>query len=116
MVGQMWREARHGNVVVLSAAAPLTTNEQVEHALAELETRLAAEPGGRWTIDGSGIESVTSEAIAILIRIVRRVTMAGGRVALAQPRPFVRGVLQSMRIVKILPIHDSVDQAVEQLA
>ena len=116
MVGRMWQERAHGALRVLGRDDALRGNEAVERALSELDALIGAAPGARWVIDAQPFEALNSEHIATLIRIVRRVSLAGGRVALHQPGAFVRSVLQSLRLVKILPIVDDLVHAERQLA
>ena len=112
----MWQERAHGALRVLGRDDALRGNDAVERALSELDALIGAAPGARWVIDARPFEALNSEHIATLIRIVRRVSLAGGRVALHQPTAFVRSVLQSLRLIKILPIVDDLEHAERQLA
>jgi hypothetical protein len=112
----MWQETAHGGLRVLGREEPLRGNEAVERALAELDSMIAGAPGERWVIDAGRFEALNSEHIATLIRIVRRVSLANGRIALHRPTAFVCQVLQSLRLVKILPIVEDLEHAERQLA
>ena len=107
----MWSESEFEGVRILACNVALADNDMVEQGLYAVEATVFAQPASRWVVDISKIPLVNSEAIALLIRIVRRVNLAGGRIALLKATPFVRGVLQSLRIVRILPIFDDVEQA-----
>jgi len=112
----MWQERTHGGLRVLGRDDRLRGNEEVDRALAELDSIVGAAPGARWVIEAQAFAALNSEHIASLIRIVRRVSLAGGRIALHQPGDFVRSVLQSLRLVKILPIIDDLADGERQLA
>ncbi len=107
----MWSQSEVEGVRILACNMALSNNDMVEQGLYAVEARVFAQPASHWVVDVSKIPLVNSEAIALLIRIVRRVNLAGGRIALLKATPFVRGVLQSLRIVRILPIFDDVEQA-----
>ena len=112
----MWHERIQAGVRVLSHADALDTNLKVAQALQLLEGHVLQDPAGRWAVDASPIALMNSEAIGKLISVVRRISGAHGRIVLVRPSGHVRGVLQTLRLVKLLPIVDDVDQAVLKLA
>lgn len=111
----MWQERSDGGITILSRGGPLQGNDAVDRALLELDQRLGG-ARGRFVVAADAFETLNSEHIATLIRIVRRVSLAGGRMALHRPNPFVRQVLQSLRLARILPIVDDLAEADRVLA
>ncbi|MBA3685569.1 MAG: hypothetical protein H0W72_10070 [Planctomycetes bacterium] len=112
----MWHEQIQGGVRILSHVDGLDTNSKVTQALQLLEAHVLQDPGGRWAGDAAPIALMNSEAIGKQIAVVRRVSAANGRMVLVNPTRHVRGVLQTLRLVKLLPIVDDVEQAVARLA
>ncbi len=90
-------------------------NQAVEEALKQLHAHVSEEPKGKWLVDFEGITYISSLAIAQLIATVRVVDVSGGSIVLARAHSFVKTVLQTMRIVKVLPMYDSLDDAKAQL-
>jgi len=116
MVPTMWSESVVGGVRVLACDQRLTCSDRVEQAVIDLERRIEAAPGLAWVIDGHGVEVITSEAIAVLIRVLRKCLLANGQVALARPQPLVRSVVQTLRLHRLLPVHEDVAAAVAALS
>ncbi|NRA37160.1 MAG: STAS domain-containing protein [Planctomycetes bacterium] len=83
----------------------------VEEAFSKLEEIINENPGQPWMLDISGISTVSSIAIARLIAIVRRIDINGGNIAMINVHPFVSSVLTTMRIVKVLSLFDSKEEA-----
>ncbi len=86
-----------------------------ESALRELEELVEQDPHRRWVIDADGIPLLTSESIALLIGVVRKVNLAGGAMCLARPMPSVAAVLRMTRLTKLLPLFDQLPAAVASL-
>jgi anti-anti-sigma regulatory factor len=111
----MWQNTVTDGVNVVTATVRMPDSATVERALAQLEQLVNARPDGRWVVDASAFDLLNSDGIALLIRMSRRVNVAGGRLALAQTNAFVRGVLMTLRITKIVPMHETVAAAVAEL-
>jgi anti-anti-sigma factor len=82
-----------------------------DRAMQELDGLIAARPGARWVLDVHAIPVLSSNAIAQLIGVVRRVNLANGKIALAKPAPAVATVLKMTRLTKLLPMFDDIAQA-----
>jgi anti-anti-sigma factor len=79
-----------------------------DRAMSELDALVAVEASGRWVLDVAAITMLSSNAIAHLIGVVRRVSLANGRMVLARPAPSVAAVLRMTRLTKLLPMYDDV--------
>lgn len=81
-------------VAKLSGALSGLDADQLSEALGELpygeEARIA--------IDLSGLRSIDSNGLAVLIAVVTRSRLTHGRVVLVAPSPFVAGVLSVTRL------------------
>lgn len=77
----------------------------------ELDVIVAQNAGLHWILDVSAIPILSSNAIAQLIGVVRRVSLANGRIALANPPPAVATVLKMTRLTKLLPMFPTPDLA-----
>lgn len=82
-----------------------------DRAMQELDVIVAKQPDRHWILDVSGIPILSSNAIAQLIGVVRRVSLANGRIALAKPAPGVATVLKMTRLTKLLPMFDDIAAA-----
>ena len=112
----MWQRAPRDHVQVLTWVDTSPDDGFSGPDLKALVTQVTAEPGQSWVIDASGIASLSSESIALLIGLVRSTNLAGGKMVLAGPVASVATVLRMTRLTRILPIHDDVEQAVTALA
>jgi anti-anti-sigma factor len=111
----MWQQANLEQVKVLSWRAQPAGTGFPESALRELEQVVDQHPHQRWVIDADGIQQLSSEAIALLIGVVRKVNLAGGAMCLARPMPSVAAVLRMTRLTRLLPLFDDIAQAVASL-
>jgi len=76
-----------------------------------LEKPLAgAEP--KIIVDLSGVTLCDSSGLQILIDSQRQASAANGWLRLAGPQPLVRRVLEITQLTQLLPIHDSVAEAI----
>jgi anti-anti-sigma factor len=82
-----------------------------DRAMLELDKIIAQDAGALWVVDVSAISMLSSNAIAQLISIVRRVNLAQGKMVLARPAPAVASVLRMTRLTKLLPMYDDIAQA-----
>ena len=82
-----------------------------DRAMQELDVIVAKDAGLQWILEVSAIPILSSNAIAQLIGVVRRVSLANGRIALANPPPGVATVLKMTRLTKLLPMFPSTDLA-----
>ena len=113
----MWQVELIGTIsVVRSTPGPVTNVRVPEHIWGQLDVLVAQRAMGQWLVDVSSERLVTSEALAMIVGMVRRVQAAGGRMAFARCSPGVSNVLISMRLAKMLPIYATVEDGVAALA
>ena len=82
-----------------------------DRAMQELEAIVTKDPGRQWILDVAAILFLSSNSIAQLIGVVRRVSLANGRIALARPPSAVATVLKMTRLTKLLPMFDDIAAA-----
>jgi anti-anti-sigma factor len=80
-------------------------------AMQKLDEIMAKDSGRQYILDVAAIPIFSSNAIAQLIGVVRRVSLANGRIALAKPAPAVATVLKMTRLTKLLPMFDDIAAA-----
>ncbi len=110
----MWiktSDASKTAVHVLTWKTDASQDVLFDRAMIDLDAMVAVEPGGRWVLEVAAITMLSSNAIANLIGVVRRVNLANGRMVLARPAPSVAAVLRMTRLTKLLPMYDDVAQA-----
>ena len=109
----MWRNQNdESSRIRVLVWAPLKGNEILpDRAMQELDEVVAKDAAHQWILDVSGIPILSSNAIAQLIGVVRRVSLANGRIALANPPPAVATVLKMTRLTKLLPMFASIELA-----
>ncbi len=79
-----------------------------DRAMKELDEVVAKNVGKNWVLEISAIPLLSSNAIAQLIGVVRRVSLENGRIALANPPPTVATVLRMTRLTKMLPMFETI--------
>jgi anti-anti-sigma regulatory factor len=111
----MWTIEHNGPVRVArrSAVFPDTDPGQT---WAQLESLVVTSVRQRWVVDVGGQRLLTSEALAVMVGIVRQVQDAGGRIAFANCSPGVVNILTSMRLAKLVHLHPDVASAVSELS
>ena len=81
----------------------------------EAVTNLLTGPGTRIVIDLGGVPFVNSTGLSELVRVNSQANIQEARVILADPSPFVAGVLQTTRLDRFFEVCPSTAQAVEKL-
>jgi len=76
-----------------------------------LDRLLGDAPRDVYLIDFSTERYLTSEALGVLVNLVRRVQQAGGRLIIAGPTPPVLGVLESTRLSRLMTVVPDVASA-----
>lgn len=76
---------------------------------------LIEDKNARVLVDLSGVERLTSEAIAVLVTIVSRANSKGGRIIFVNPSPFVHAIFEITKITKFLETHESSEKGLERL-
>ena len=107
----MWQIEKEDTIMIARSKKIENASLAVEEAFSKLEEIINENPGQPWMLDISGISTVSSIAIARLIAIVRRIDINGGNIAMINVHPFVSSVLTTMRIVKVLSLFDSKEEA-----
>jgi anti-anti-sigma factor len=109
----MWRtQSDEKSVVQVLVWSPEKGNDILpDRAMQELDAIVAKDPGHHWILEVAAIPILSSNAIAHLIGVVRRVSLANGRIALANPPPAVATVLKMTRLTKLLPMFATAELA-----
>lgn len=100
----------HDGVAVFALAGELD--------LATVDTvRAAAEPacakGQHVVLDLSGVGFCDSTGLGMIISLFRQANSAGGQLLLASPLPRIRYLLEISGVDQVVPIRDTVDEAVQ---
>jgi anti-anti-sigma factor len=85
----------------------------------QIETRFAgmtAAPRMAIVVDMSAVPFMSSIGIRALVMNAKAVARRGGRMVLLQPEPNVRNVLSSAAIDRLIPVCDTLDEALAQVA
>jgi anti-sigma B factor antagonist len=78
--------------------------------------RLTSSGNHRLVIELSGVGFLDSTGLGVIVGILKRTRTHGGELALAGAEPQVRKVFEITRMSDILPIHDTVDDAIRAAA
>jgi anti-anti-sigma factor len=105
----MLQTERHGAITLVRLSTmPLATTVDVrapEQTWAKLDAMVGDAPAGSWLIDVSQERFLNSEALAVMIGMVRNVQSAGGRIALVGCSAGVVNIITSMRLSRMLPLY-----------
>ena len=101
----MWDLRQDQGVIVIqrSQQAPVSVLHP-ESPWVILDRLLGDSPNSIYLIDFSLERYLTSEALGVLVNLVRRVQQAGGRLVIAGPTPPVLGVLESTRLSRLVTV------------
>ena len=102
----MWHERCEGSIRIASWSPP------GEPAWRELDPLVTAAGDQTWVVDLSGVRILTSEAVAILIALVRSVGTANGRLCFCCAAPPVATVMRAVRLYRLAPLHDDLTAAI----
>ncbi len=64
-------------------------------------------------LDMRGVKFIMSTAIGAIVKSRKRVKEAGGDLVISQPSPFVRDVLESLGLFKVIKVFEQNEQAIE---
>ena len=64
-------------------------------------------------IDITGMDFIVSMGLGVFVRTFTRLRAVGGFLRLAGPQPFIRQMIKTTALDRLIPIYDSVDQAVQ---
>ena len=113
----MWQVELNGTIsVARSTSGPVANVRVPEQIWGQLDALVGQRSKGLWVIDLSSERLLTSEALALIVGMVRRVQAGGGRIAFARCSPGVANVLISMRLSKMLPMYPTVEEGVAALS
>jgi len=76
---------------------------------------LIEDPKSRIMVDLSGVERLTSEAIAVFVSMVSRSNGKGSRIVFVNPSPFVLAIFEITKITKFLDTYDSAEKGLQRL-
>lgn len=91
----------------LSASHADSAGEELQELVSGDQTRLV--------IELSRVSIVDSTGLALLMQLVTRARLSGGRVVLASPTPFVQGVLEVTRLDQWFEVFPTLDAALSAL-
>jgi anti-anti-sigma factor len=111
----MWTIEHNGPVRVVRRSVLLPDSDPGQ-TWTRLESLVAQSVRQRWVIDVGSQRLLTSEALAVMVGMVRQVQDAGGRIAFANCSPGVVNILHSMRLAKLIHLHPDVASAVTELS
>jgi anti-sigma B factor antagonist len=105
------RECADHLIVALRGELDLADAEEVAAALAAV-----AAGRGKTIVDLADLAFIDCRGAAALARAQRRVRQAGGDLLLAAPRPLVQRVFVLSRLIDVVCVHASVEQAIGELS
>jgi anti-sigma B factor antagonist len=94
-------------VVHVAGEADLTTT-----SLSDVLTAEAAKKPDLLLVDLSALQFIDSTALRMIITAHLRVQRNGGTLALVHPAPVIARVVQLMGVDQLMPVYDSVDEAI----
>lgn len=81
----------------------------------EAVTNLLGGPGVRIVLDLHDVPFMRSDGLGVLVRVTAQANVQEGHLILANPSPFVAGVLNTTRLDRFFEICPTVDAAVKNL-
>lgn len=100
-------KAADATIVTIAGSAGVATVAVLEREV----TRLSATPHGLLILDLSALDSIASLSVSQFVMLQRAVQHRGGAVRIGGCSEMVRGVLVRCRLDTVMPIFDSVDDA-----
>jgi anti-anti-sigma factor len=98
-----------GKAAVLSVTGDI--DMQTAGALRDRLTELQASGASYVVVDVSAVDFLDSSALGALVSAARAQAEAGGVLRVASPRPHVRKILQITRLMDVLGVADSIEDA-----
>ncbi len=112
----MWTVEQQGDLRILRRVArPPAVVLVPESPWTDLDREMGPTPTGRYVVDIADERYLTSEALSVLVGLVRRVQQAGGRMVFASSQPGVISVLDSTRLSRLVPVVPDVSAALVHL-
>ena len=104
---------RRGEIAILKPTGHLTGG--ADNDLIKAIRPLIEQRGARVVLDLGGVEYVSSAGLGDLVRITAQANSQSARVVLAQPAPFVAGVLATTRLDRFFEIAPDIETAIKKL-
>lgn len=104
-----------GGVAIVSVIGELDIStapklrQQLIQAIADLG------PSPKIVLDLAGTDYLDSTGLGVILGGVKRTRLQGGDLALSGAEPQVRRDFEITRLIQVLPIHESVDAAIDAL-
>ena len=112
----MWACEQRGLVwVVRPIAAPAALLGQTD-SWRELDQIISRQPAGFWVIDLARETICTSDALTVIVGSLRQLQNSGGHMCFVHVQPGVANVLRSMRLARLIPMHDDLTMAINEMA
>ena len=92
---------------ILDGSIRAFASESIHPLIEDKESRIL--------VDLSGVERLTSEAIAVLVTMVSRSNSKGSRIIFVNPSPFVHAIFEITKISKFLETYESTEQGLDRL-
>ena len=111
VVGNLFQSSDAGPVVTLDWATMILQKGDPTTLLMEVERRIRAAPTLGLLITFRDVNQLSSQTLGILVRIHKRVAMAGGELRLAELSGPVREAFRVTHLDQMLTIHSSAAEA-----
>ncbi len=85
----------------------------MEHFVSE-SRRLMGDATGSYVIDFSGVPYISSAGLRGILMLAKETQQHGGRFVLCAPDKMVKEVFDLARLSSVIPVHDTVEEAVQQ--
>lgn len=82
----------------------------------EAVTNLLSGPGARIVLDMHDVQFMRSDGLGMLVRVTAQGNVQEGRIILANPSPFVSGVLSTTRLDRFFEICPTIGDAIRKLS
>ncbi len=112
----MWMSEQRGSVWIARPDTTAGVRIGPQDAWQALDEVLTKAPDAAWIIDTSRESVLTSDALTILVAILRRLQLSGGRMVFVRTQAGVANVLRSMRLARLIPMFDSIETATAHYA
>jgi anti-anti-sigma factor len=117
LVSDSLRREDFGAVTVMRVTVPLLRSDETTETLFHHLNAVVNDVGRTsLVLNFAGVVSMSSTAIGKLVILMRKVRMAGGRLALCRLTPTMLGIMQSSYLAEIIPIYVDEQVAVRSFA
>ena len=105
-----------GVVLIVVTRRELSRKEAAEEWGEELKALIPNRPSKRYVIDFRNTDHISSTAYSIVILFSRTLAKTGGSLAICGLKPEVRAYAEVLKMGRIVPIHDDLNQALAAFA